>query len=116
MKAALVSMKRTPAEKQGDPDGCCVSDGHESPDYPWGLRLHLGDEQLAALGMTKLPPATTPVMLHAQAIVIGTSEETVDGGKPNRRLELQITDLAVMLPTKPAEDRMYPGMNAAKGA
>lgn len=93
----LVSMKRKPEEKTKDSECCAPMDG-EHPDYPWGLRIEIGDEQLAALGIKSLPAAGANVALEGVALVYGIAEEQVDGGETKRRLELQITDLALAAP------------------
>lgn len=106
----LASLKRS-KEEQKPMDIPCCADG-EQPDYPWGTRLSLGDEELAKLGLTELPAAGTPVAISAMGMIVSTSEDTVDGGKPNRRCEIQITDLAVSQPGIPLSDRMYPQKKA----
>lgn len=103
----LVSLKRTDKEQPATTDPCCGMPG-ENPDYPWGTRIYLEEPELALLGITELPDAGTKVDLTGLAMVIGTTSETVDGGKIKRRLELQITDLALAKPTTPLSDRMYP--------
>ena len=95
----LVSMKK---EGGHGKDCCCCStapSGCSEPDYPWGTRLNLDEDQIAALGITSLPAAGAPVGVEAVATVISVSEEQRDG-KTFRRMELQITDLA--LATTPA--------------
>ena len=90
----LISMKRKPEEKTKDTE-CCDSPHGEHPDFPWGLRINLAEEQLDALGIKSLPVAGAKVALEGVALVYSVGEETVDGGKTSRRLELQITDLAL---------------------
>lgn len=90
----LVSMKK----KDGHGHGCSCCDtspsGCSEPDYPWGTRINLDEDQIAALGMKALPAVGAPVGVEAVATVISVSEEQRDG-KTFRRLELQITDLAI---------------------
>ena len=90
-----VSMKRSKAERENS--ASTVMEG-ESPDYPWGLRITLNDEQLDALGLGRLPVVGGKVKIEATAAVQSVSDEAVDDGKRNRRVELQITDLAVEVP------------------
>ena len=82
----------------GHGEGCSCCEAAPSkcsePDYPWGLRLHLEEDQLAVLGIKSLPASGAPVGIEGTALVVGMGEETVDG-KVRRRLELQITDLAL---------------------
>lgn len=90
----LVSMKK----EDGHGKGCSCCDaspsGCSEPDYPWGLRITLDEEQLAAMGVKALPASGSPVGIEAAAMVVSQGEETRDG-KVHRRLELQITDLAL---------------------
>ena len=51
----LVSMK---LDKKREDDDCASPCGEvERPDYPWGTRLNLADEQLAKLGLPAMPAA-----------------------------------------------------------
>ena len=106
---SLVSMKRKPEKKDDDKDGaCCPSGDYERPDYPWGTRLTLEGEQLEALGLANAMPAVgTRMDMVAIVEVIGSHSESVDGGNPQRRLELQITEMAVQLPGPLLHERMY---------
>lgn len=107
---SLVSMKRKPEPKDDDgkADACCPSTDYERPDYPWGTRLTLEAEQLEALGLANAMPAVgTRMDMLAVVEVIGSHSESVDGGKPQRRLELQVTDMAVQPPGPSLHERMY---------
>lgn len=108
---SLVSMKRKPEKKDdGDKDGaCCPSTSdYERPDYPWGTRLTLEGEQLEALGLANAMPALgTRMDMIAVVEVVGSHSESVDGGNPQRRLELQITEMAVQPPGPSLHERMY---------
>ena len=112
----LVSMLLPKKEKPEDDDAApAMSSDYERPDYPYGLRISLDDEQLAALGMQSMPATGAPCSIQAIGTVLSVFEETVDGGKPNRRLEIQITEIAVVAgPSRGFGDRMYP--DKPKGA
>ncbi len=101
-----VSMKRAKDEKKED--GCepCSVTSHE--DYPWGLRITLDDEQLKSLGMSALPAVGMPVGIEAIGLIVSASENSVDDGKSERRVEIQITDLAIAASGPALQDRMYP--------
>ena len=107
---SLVSMKRKPEKKDdGEKDGaCCPSTSdYERPDYPWGTRLTLESEQLEALGLsTAMPALGTKMDIAAIVEVVGSHSEAVDG-KQHRRLELQITEMAVQPPGPSLHERMY---------
>lgn len=102
----LVSMKSTDEEEKKDDAAECCGDFKE-PDYPWGLRIRLEDEQLEALGIASMPPVGAPMEVQALAKVISVSEEQVEG-KPKHCLELQITDLGCTPPERRSmADRLY---------
>lgn len=101
----LTSLKRTPAEKDDDAKDCAAPCG-EQPDYPWGTRLHLEEDQLEALGLSQLPNAGAPVGGEFAGTVIGMREEQRDG-KTVRSLEIQITDLGFAVAAPSVADRMY---------
>lgn len=107
----LVSMKQAPKDKRVD-DGCCAMEG-ERPDYPWGLRITLTDEQIEALGIKTLPAVGAPVAIEAVGTVQSVSDEAVDNGKSNRRIELQLTDLAMAGASPPMAERLYPSKKEA---
>lgn len=83
-------------------DGCypcataCEPDKKLMPEYPWGLKISLGDGELKKLGLTveKLP-VKAMLHMHAMARVTGTSNNTTQDGKEHPRVELQIEQLAV---------------------
>lgn len=96
---ALTDMKRTKKTAIAEID-CC---GDEL--YPWGLRLNLGTEELAKLGITELPPLGTKMTLIAEveATSTGENKHLNDEGKTkeSRDLSLQITAMDL---TAPAQD------------
>lgn len=74
--------------------------------YPYGLCLHLDDEVVAKLGLSKLPEVGKPIMLVAKVDVssVSSNEYTTEGGKVETResMSLQITDM--MLAPVPDDD------------
>lgn len=101
----LVSMK---LDKKREDDDCASPCGEvERPDYPWGTRLNLADEQLAKLGLPAMPAAGAVLDVIARGEVIGVREEQVDG-ETRRSLEIQLVELGVEAPGKSLADRMYP--------
>lgn len=81
----MVSMKGTgdeevaPSETSGE-------------DYPWGLRLHLEDDQLDKLGIDMMPDPGTKRMMMAKVEVVSTDLHNRDG-EQHRSMSLQITDM-----------------------
>ncbi|GAA0567472.1 capsid staple protein [Halomonas salifodinae] len=84
--AKMVSMKGT-----GDAPGMTVA---EAPDdeYPWGLRIHLEDDQLAKLGIDMMPDPGAKRMMMAKVEIVSTDIHNRDGEK-RRSMSLQITDM-----------------------
>lgn len=78
-------------------------------EYPYGLRLNLGAEQLAALGI-ELPKAGTEFHLEAMATVTRASTEDpdADGDIDFVCLEMQITELGVEEGGKSEEPKENP--------
>jgi len=102
----LVSMKKEGGHGHGC--SCCSAEpsGCSEPDYPWGTRLNLDEEQIAALDIKTLPAVGSSVRVEGVAKVISVSEEQRDG-KTFRRMELQITDLAIAAAGTNKYARMY---------
>ena len=64
---------------------------------PYGLRLNLGQEQLAALGYSELPEAGTTVRIEAVGVVTRASSEDpdADGDVDYLCVEIQITEMGL---------------------
>jgi hypothetical protein len=94
----LTNMKMAPRKERAET--AAPSDVHQE-EYPYGLRIHLDDEQLKKLGITSLPAVGTEVTLIAKAKVNNVHESTTDGGGGKhayRSVGLQITDLGLKPP------------------
>lgn len=65
--------------------------------YPYGLRLNLNQEQLAALGYDSLPPAGTTLRIEAVGCVTRSSSEDpdADGDIDYLCVEVQITEMGI---------------------
>lgn len=61
------------------------------PEYPYCLRIHLGPQEIANLGMTELPKLGSEMMLLAKVKVMGMRVDSEMGNT----LEIQITDMAM---------------------
>lgn len=110
----LVSMKKEGGH--GKDCHCCevAPSGCSEPDYPWGTRINLEEDQIAALDLKAMPAVGAPVGVEAVAMVIGVNEEQRDG-QTFRRLELQITDLAIAAAGTNKFARMYADDDSMKG-
>lgn len=87
----LVDMHHEPGEGEG------MAMPSMSCDYPYGLRINLREPELAALGMSGLPPAGTKLHLEARAVVTrsATEDPDADGDIDYVCVELQLTELGV---------------------
>lgn len=94
--ADLVNMKIDPKEREERYKETALVEG---PQYPYGLCLHLDDEVMQKLGLSKLPAVGTDLMLTAKVTVTSCSENSYEGkgGKAETRqsMSLQITDLGL---------------------
>jgi hypothetical protein len=94
----LTSMKLDPKklEERMQPKSVIADD---SPVYPYGLRVHLDEDSLDALGMKTLPKVGGSMYLGANVKVVSVSdnEHTSEGGETHRHrsVELQITDMGL---------------------
>lgn len=108
----MIDMKNTVKTK----DSSLVSP-MEQDEYPYGLRIRLGNEELKKLGLTELPAIDSEHKLVALVCVVGLSmNESAGEGEPSRSIELQIEQMA-LAPAKEEDDErkdpakaMYPTM------
>lgn len=62
----------------------------EGPEYPYCLKLYLGPDELAKLGMTELPQLGSLVDMMAKVKVVG---QRLDDN--NKTMEIQIVEMAL---------------------
>jgi hypothetical protein len=91
--------------------GCEPSDD-SLPKYPYGLSIYLDDDALKKLGITDLPKVGTSMPATITVMVTGTSQRATQSGKEGETMrtcvDLQITDMDIAMPAKPAADLLYP--------
>lgn len=77
--------------------------------YPYGLKLHLEDETPDKLGLKSLPKVGAVMEVSARAVVESVSQEERVKGKTQKRICLQITDMALdpIKSERQAEDVLY---------
>lgn len=103
----MVDMKRAP-EKEEMPGEVEM----DEPQYPYGLCIRLGKEELEKLGITALPAVGSEMMVNAKAFVKSTSAYETQGEGTDMSIELQITDMTLE-GAKTAETKtkeMFPSM------
>jgi len=99
-------MARTAAEKKAAQErwkeGPGASDG---PEFPWGLSLNLGKDELEKVGIAKLPEVGDEFTIIAIAKVTRVSQSASDKQtEDTKSVEFQITDLACEPGTEAAEE------------
>lgn len=95
--AKMVHMARTAADKKAEKDKYSnkTLGGSGEDDYPYGLSVSLGHEELNKLGLNgPLPKVGSKIPLTAHAHVKSTSEESTDGVK-RRRMTLELRHMAL---------------------
>ena len=93
---AMINMKSKP--EMEEMPGAMEED---APEYPYGLCVHLGTNELTKLNITTLPEVGSTMMLHASVFVKSTSAYGTQGGGKDTCVTLQITDMEIL----PAEGK-----------
>lgn len=89
---AMVDMARSKAEKV-EKAAEMMPGPVSAPDYPYGLCICLGEDELQKLGLDENPEIGDMLHLHAMAKVTSVSQSESEGVGKNRRVELQITHM-----------------------
>jgi hypothetical protein len=92
----IVSMERTDAEKKAAEERYSTMAPSDGPDYPWGLCLNLGREELAKLGIDDLPAVGDEFHIYAVCKVTRVSQSASEQGEDSKGVELQITSMGAM--------------------
>lgn len=92
----IVSMERTAAEKKAAEERYKDGPATAGPDFPWGLCLNLGKDELAKLGITDLPEVGDEFHIYAVTKVTRVSASASEGGEDSKGVELQITHMGAM--------------------
>lgn len=89
--AALVDMKRTPTDKKAEEKEWKT--GYAGEDYPYGLKITLGNDELEKLGNPKFDMEAGGT-LAAKFFVCSQTENTVNG-KTKRNVTLELRQIAI---------------------
>ena len=89
----MTSMKRSQGEKKEA--NAAMAPSATTENYPYGLCIRLGNEELEKLGVATLPAVGESYMIMAMATVKSVSSSEYQEGDKRRELELQITELAL---------------------
>jgi hypothetical protein len=101
----LKNMKITAAEQEARKEKYSTMPAMPGDEYPYDLKLRLGDESLDKLGIDKLPAVGKKMRIEAECVVVSTNQSA---GKDhsNRSIELQIQKLGVSAQPQSAVDAM----------
>lgn len=104
----MIDMKRSVQR----PDSTLISP-EMVDEYPYGLRIRLGNEELAKLGLKELPAIDTEMKLTALVCVVEISQSDFANDEPYRSVTLQIEQMA-LAPAKEEDNAaakaLYPSM------
>lgn len=113
MKMASMKLPKRPKEKMGDmPVGM-----NEREEYPYGLRLSLNEDQIKNLDGLFDMDVEAGGMMQAKFKIVDKRSHEMKGGKTERSMEIQITDLGVVPAKKKSEDsdgEWYDNMKSKK--
>lgn len=111
-EAKLVSMERTAKEKKAAQGRMDAAISESGPDYPYGLTINLGKDELKKLGIDDLPAVGDEFHIMAVAKVTRVHQSASEQGDDSRGVELQITDMSTM--HEGAEDEGDEGAETAQ--
>lgn len=90
----LVNMERTEAEKKAAEERWEV-ESERGPDYPYGLCINLGADEMEKLGIKDLPEIGEQMSLTATVKVTSVSSYDSEGGGSSKSVSLQITEMGL---------------------
>ena len=109
---SLISLRRTDREKRDMADPSPKPE--EMDDYPWGLDLNLGHEEIQKLGLAEGLEAGTEVALIATATVTNSSVAIVNSmNKRNMTLQIRAMQVKPIVPEVNEAELIYGGKVAA---
>lgn len=92
----IVSMERTAAEKKAAEERYSTMSPGNGPDYPWGLCLNLGKDELDKLGIKDMPAVGDEFHVYCVCKVTRVSQSASEQGEDSKGVELQITSMGAM--------------------
>ena len=78
----------------------------DAPEYPYGLRIRLEEDQLKKMGITELPKLEKEVELIAKGYISSVSSNESEYGS-HRCVEIQITEMAFEPKKKSQSETLY---------
>lgn len=99
MTIPLKDMRITRSEKEER--GTAIASA--APEFPYGLTITLGEDEISKLGMDKLPsPGTSGIMMAK--VIFESASIRKDKESQNRSLTMQITKMGVSTDTSEMEE------------
>ena len=99
----MTDMARSPKELDTSKDEVMMDEDK----YPYGLKIHLHDEELDKLGISELPNVGEKIKLEAVVVVESVSERQELGDENDRDVRLQITEMGLIAESKDAAHELY---------
>lgn len=93
----MVNLQLTPEEAKDNGIAVATKAG-DGPRYPYGLCLYLDNATLKKLGIEGLPEVGSVLNVAAKATVVSVGMNQQQDGDKEKRVELQITDMALGKP------------------
>jgi len=87
---SLVNMKSANNHKEST-----LGSQIEREEYPYGLSINLGNEQMEKLGINALPKVGSEMMITAKCVVNHASSNQHEGNKEELSFTMQITDMSI---------------------
>jgi len=102
----MKSMKNPkPEKKKSGEKGYPMTVESDHQEYPYGLKIRLEEDQVKKLEKAFNLDVDEPVMVSAKGYVCYKSSNDRSGGKSDRTMEIQITDMSCeSMKKKPDED------------
>lgn len=99
----LVDMKLPKKDKKNQDVPVEVGVGYNKEEYPYGLCINLGNDQIDKLGIFDDMDVDLDVVIQATGTIKGKNNREMQGGKSDKSLEIQIKSIAIES-AKPLEE------------
>lgn len=88
----LIDMKHSPKEREEESEEAKEQKG---PEYPWGLKITLGEDELEKLGLGENPKSGEEFEIHAKGFVCEERESSSDDYGDDRSVTIQLTSVGL---------------------
>lgn len=94
MQMKMASMKM-PKKSAKEMKGMEVAPSSTQDEYPYGLRVSLGNHELGKMGGMEGCQVGDEMIMMARCTIVSKSENEQQGGKADKRMELQIKSMGM---------------------